>query len=210
MRPRIFAASSHHSTRTAHTAAQKPLAVFISLEPKMALGDLFRNLGGLVKQARDLRGEADKLVREIESRKRERDEVRSKPLAREDVVRLVLGDIQRRREKYATALSTNIIALSSKPLTAEQVVQQHGVPILTAMPRVGEMAGLANVENAVFGLFGEQIEKAVVTAINQMPWPEAGLPLDKRALRLDELGQEIAALEKEQEELAGVLAALRG
>jgi hypothetical protein len=66
------------------------------------------------------------------------------------------------------------------------------------------------MDSALCALFGDQIEKLLVESIEQMPWPEEGLPRAERTAKIDKLtarakdvqGQ-IQALQKSAEE-AGI------
>ncbi len=70
--------------------------------------------------------------------------------------------------------------------------------------------GIGQMDSALCALFGDQIEKLLVESIEQMPWPEEGLPRAERTAKIDKLtarakdvqGQ-IQALQKSAEE-AGI------
>ncbi|QLQ03232.1 MAG: hypothetical protein HZY77_10990 [Thiobacillus sp.] len=166
-------------------------------EIKSLLAQMGKAANEVVAKIRGLDEQIDALVTK-------RNEIADAPLAKSDLMEYVREDIKRRAESFPTRLKMKW-ARDGRHLNFinhERVLSGGGVQMIPYLD--GEVAnpGIAFKPDAFFWMFGELIEKRFEDAINNLYWPDPGLPLADRRGALEKLNAEIDALQAERDELA--------
>lgn len=140
---------------------------------------------------------------ELETLKRQREELAAAPGTKGDVIALFHANIDETAAKYTGRL--------------QRVIEQslgHGTDMHNGpdgRPQLGPLTlGRANaatpctphdIESSLFFVMGPTMKTAVADAINAMPWPADAQPLAGRAAEIAKLDKKIAALEKSEQDL---------
>lgn len=140
---------------------------------------------------------------ELETRKRQREELAAAPGTKADVIALFHAHIDETAAQYTGRLQRAI-----------EVSLGHGRDLHLGpdgRPQLGPLTlGRANaatpctphdIESSLFFVMGPAMKLAVADAINAMPWPADAQPVVGRAAEMAKLDKKIAALEKSEQDL---------
>lgn len=166
------------------------------------------NILGLKKQIQDVGGKYRDLVAGGERLRMQRDEIKAAPCSREDMLAAICRLIDARAQQYPARLQERIedMALAHNLddiYRQASDLDQRGatVGLLAAVQHTSVAPAWRHIEEAMYFLFADQLKAAVERALNAMEWPAGSISLGKRAERLKELDDQIAAIEKQQSEL---------
>lgn len=133
--------------------------------------------------------------------------IRYAPAAREDVLIFVRQWLQESANGFARTLQDGAIQFAKSPGNPNagrfrSLVTLGGAPGTKAAP-VSADYGITQPEVAqsLCALMGPMLLDGVLDAINSMSWPANALPMANRERKIEEIGQQIAELEKEAAEI---------
>ena len=158
-----------------------------------------------LKGARSLASEVKAIRTEIEDKKRRRDELRTLPLPKEEVARLVGEYIDSKKIAYQSALKATLHPfLRENPLKPQEALLMHGSHSLRFLTCAGDgqQGGHHhNIEPALIAILGDTFKSGVMAEIDRLEWPKCGPCLKDRESELAELDRAIAKLEEQRSEL---------
>jgi hypothetical protein len=155
------------------------------------------------------------LDNKIKSLELERETLLTAPLSKEDYLALLKKEMDKAGNAFAEKISV-IIGNDRRGWCelerAEQSRYGLGIPYLGLAMQPG-ITGTATIEpGALCWFFGEQILKRLDDAVVSLDWPKNAMPVAERKRRLEEIGAQLAELNRQRNALAGELtdAGLRG
>jgi hypothetical protein len=158
---------------------------------------------GLKKTVASMGEQVRELRVQIETLKRQREELAAAPHSRDDVLAILSSRIDREGAVYAHRLRHAIRPVINRgPGISNDVY----VPIMTA-EKDNVPAGPKTIENAFCLFFNAQMKEAVAAALAGIEWPDGAVSHIDRVAKLTKLDREIDALEAEETELAKQAAA---
>jgi vacuolar-type H+-ATPase subunit I/STV1 len=157
---------------------------------------------------------AIKTVREkLDKLRRERDAIREAPMCREDLEVWLLGMVDAEAELYPIMLQNTYRRLIADhplelPSIGERTQGQWNSPRMVYPSSHPAYTGGDSPKQLVNGVqsflcfaFKDQVKKAISDAISEWDFTDAGLPRVEREKKLAQLDKQIAAAEKEYNEI---------
>lgn len=157
---------------------------------------LRKTIGALAGKVRDLR-------KQIETKKREREDVLAAPPCKADVLQMLVGWIDRNAKAATKSLDTMLAGFLRKPNSiSDDAVVAKGVALLAAVPDAGVAPTLKTAEVMLSALFADHLKQALPGLLDRVSWPaDPGLPIDERTERVASIDRELEALEDSEREL---------
>lgn len=158
------------------------------------------DLLGIKNSVGALAGQVKELGAKIENLKRQREDIATAPPALEDVKAAYVAAVEARRASFRDGLARFVGSFKASP-DAVMGALGHGRLLFMASDSYVAPYPSVLVENGIAALFSEQVIKAMSSELEALDWSEAGLPMAKRKKKLESLDAEIAALERNRNEL---------
>ena len=154
------------------------------------------SISALAARVRDLR-------RQIEIKRREREDILSAPPAKADV----LGMLNRWVDGNSEAATKNLQTMLDGFLRRPDFISDEGrigknVALLGAVPNPNVAPTLQTAEVMLCALLGAQLKDVLPSLLDKVEWPaDPGLPLAERAERVAAIDRELETLQDDEREL---------
>lgn len=168
----------------------------------------------IAKLVNQVKQAADKIVeriQEIDGEILQLDNARAglenAPISKNDLMEYVREDIKRRGTFYTSRLRMKW-ARDGRHIDYghhEQVFKDGGIQGIPYLDGEVANSGVAFRPDAFYWLFGDLIAARFEKALDTIKWPEPGLPLNERRIKIQEIDAKIEALTEERDRLAGEL-----
>lgn len=135
---------------------------------------------------------------ELERLRRERDAIMYAPAARADVKSALSRWVEETGHAYGDRLITNIGELIRQPSSMDGSRRVAQLMSVAQPTKFGGEADARAFDSAFCAILGAQLTEALHAAIDRAQWPEEGLPLAQRKVKLADLDAQIAALQAEE------------
>lgn len=155
------------------------------------------------KSVQGLAGQASALRAQIETLKREREDILHAPVARKDMQLMIERWIDRRKDDYLAQLRVTLESAFANPDQAQDHGRANHKMTLVGVPsyQEGLTEGGRAVEGALCTFFGDNIKHGLEKAFKAMDWPEGGLPFKERCEAIKKLDVKIGDLSKQEADL---------
>lgn len=154
-----------------------------------------QSVDGLAKQVREIKSQ-------IEAKKRKREDISTAPAARSDIRALMARMVEQRAAEHADAFGKMLAQFARRP---DNIVNPQGMQqtLVLGTPAVGVAPSARSLEAGLCNILGDAVLAGLLRQVDEMPWPNEGLPHAERAPLLAKLDREIGELERELAELNG-------
>lgn len=165
-------------------------------------GKLKSALSGYTDSLAEIRSKIEILDREIE-------DVTFAPVSKDDFKAALAIWIESRRNRWSSAWVEKFSGLAARPESFGQGDHAMFFDMMRRQPlaTISEHNGLFHpdgVQDMLIGLMGDQVGAALQRAVDDLPWPEGGIPAAERAQRLATLSAQRERLVREEGELVSV------
>jgi len=152
---------------------------------------LRKSVADLAQQTRELRGE-------IQALKQQREQIASASVHRSDLKACLDQVCQVRAAEYRASMAAHLKGMGNDCHSLQGHVDHGYLRLSAPLPGVaGVTPGM--VEGMLCALLGDQLKLALFRVIDELDWPDEGLPMIERADALKKLDSQIDKLiEKEQ------------
>lgn len=150
-------------------------------------------------------------IQEIDSQIAQLDDERAKlvaaPISKSDLMEYVREDIKRRAAFYPTLLRMKWSrdGRHTNFPNHERVYSEGGIQAIPYLDGEISNPGIIFRPDAFYWFFGDLIADGFERGIENLKWPEPGLPLKERRIKIQEIDTKIDALMEERDQLAGEL-----
>lgn len=162
-----------------------------------------KEFDGLRKSIGALAGKVRELRKQIETKRREREDLLAAPPCKADVLQMLCGWIDRNAQAATKSLDTMLAGFFRKPdYLSDDAVVARGVALLAAVPDANVAPTLKTAEVMLSALFADHLKQALPGLLDRVSWPaEPGLPIAERTERVAAIDRELEALEDSEREL---------
>ena len=156
----------------------------------------FLDLLGLKRGINDFAEAYQDNLKETEALKQQRDDLENLPLPCEDLKMQICAMVDKQGQEYPKRLAQALGGLLHKPFYD---YENSCIELVTSTGG-GSVQGQIPKQNT-YWFFNKLIKDGLCRAIDEMPYPECGLPLAERKPLIAKLDKQIAKLEEEASEL---------
>lgn len=156
----------------------------------------------LRKSMETVGGQLRSIRAELEKLRREHEDIANAPAARSDVKRAIAEWASQNRAGYLNLLAHTMKPAIEKP---SRLYHEGSVRVITATGGYNQAGQVSlnalGVDRALCALMGPALVESMCKLVDELPWPEEGLPLAQRTAKLDALMSRIKSLEQQEAEI---------
>lgn len=171
------------------------------------MAGLIEKLKGLRSVVSDSRGSLKAMQDRIEALRREREDLLSAGLSKDDVLVLLDRWMEESTAGFVLRLQGQLDVLRRRGMEAQDRLSIFHGPLMVPERGAGATS-FRGMQEALLCLLGEPLRAGLREAVQSMEWPESGPPLAVREARLVAIAAELEGLEREEAEILGELRSL--